>query len=74
MTSLSALFHFRSEVKHFPSAIEVEMDLSSSDINVGLYGAQEWPPQDERRLAVDLHAQHHKIHWDKCRVPRLGTP
>jgi hypothetical protein len=62
-------------------SIDVEMDYSSSNINVCSHGAEEWSPKDERRFFSELHVQHHKVdrdeivldfHWnvfrDSCRV------
>ena len=50
--------------------IDVELDFSGSDINMGICFAQEWPARDERRLGVDFHVEHDKVDGNK-EVPDL---
>ena len=42
-------------------AINVELNFSSSNNNMGVCCAQEWPAQDERRLGVDFHVEYDEV-------------
>jgi len=70
---LVALFDLRFEGELLLLAIDVELDFSGPDINVGICCTQERPAQDERRLGVDFHVEHDEVdgnkeipdfHWD----------
>ena len=60
-----ALFDLRLEGKLLLLAIDVKLDLSSSDIDVGVCCAQERPAQDEWRLGVDFHVEHDEVDMNK---------
>ena len=62
---LIALFNLRFEGELLLLAIDVQLDLSSSDIDVGVCCAQEWPSQDERRLGVDFHVENDEVDGNK---------
>ena len=56
-----ALFDLRLEGELLLLAINVELDLSSSNINMGICCAQEWPAQDERCIGVDFHVEYDEV-------------
>ena len=62
---LVALFDLRFEGKFLLLAIDVELDFSGPDINVGVCCTQEWPAQDERHLGIDLHVEHDEVDGNK---------
>ena len=55
------MFDLRFEGKLLLLAINVELNLSSSDINMGICYAQEWPAQDERCLGVNFHVEYDEV-------------
>ena len=62
---LIALFDLRLEGELLLLAIDVELDLSGPDINVGVCCAQEQPAQDEWRLGVDFHVEYDEVDGNK---------
>ena len=62
---LVSLFNLRFEGEPLLLAIDVELDLSGPDINLGVCSAQERPAQDERRLGVDFHVEYDKVDGNK---------
>lgn len=62
---LRALLYSWLEGKLFFLVVNVEIDLASSHIYACIGGAQEWPPQYERSLHVNLHVEEHEIHGNK---------
>ena len=58
---LLVLFDLQFEGELLLLAIDVKLNLSSSNINMGVCCAQEWPAQDERRLGVDFHVEHDEV-------------
>ena len=62
---LGALLDLWFEGKLLLLPIDVELDFSSSRINVGVCCTQERPTQDERRLGVDFHVEHDEVDGNK---------
>ena len=60
-----ALFDLQFEGELLLLAIDVELDLSGPDINMGVCCAQEWLAQDERRLGVDFHVEYDEVDGNK---------
>ena len=60
-----ALFDLRLEGELLLQAIDVKLDLSSSDIDVGVCCAQERPAQDEWCLGVDFHVEYDEVDGNK---------
>ena len=58
---LVALFDLRFEGELLLLAIDVELDFSGSDINMGICCALEWPAQNERCLGVDFHVEYDEV-------------
>ena len=55
------LFDLRFEGELLLLTINVELNLSSPDINMSVRCAQEWPTQNERRLGVDFHVEYDEV-------------
>jgi hypothetical protein len=62
---LRALFDRRSEGESLLLPIDVELNFSSSHINVCICRTQEWPSQTERSLGVEFHVKNDKINRDE---------
>ena len=62
---LIALFDLRLEGELLLLTIDIELNFSSSNINMGICCTQEWPAQDERRLGIDFHVEHDEVDGNK---------
>ena len=62
---LVALFNLRFEGELLLLTIDVELDFSGPDINMGVCCTQEQPAQDERCLGVDFHVKHDEVDRNK---------
>ena len=62
---LVALFNLRFEGELLLLAIDVELDFSGPDINMGVCCTQERPAQNERRLGVNFHVKHDEVDGNK---------
>ena len=60
-----ALFDLRFEGELLLLSIDVELDFSGPDINVGVCCAQEWSTQDERHIGVDFHVEYDELNGNK---------
>nr|AAX95215.1 hypothetical protein LOC_Os11g08720 [Oryza sativa Japonica Group]ABA91891.1 hypothetical protein LOC_Os11g08720 [Oryza sativa Japonica Group] len=65
-----ALFRPRLKLKLFLLPVDMETDTPRSHVNVGSCGAKERTPQNERRLLLHVHVQHHKVNRDE-EIPYL---
>ena len=55
------LFDLRFEGELLLLTINVELNLSSPDINMSICYAQERPTQNERRLGVDFNVEYDEV-------------
>ena len=62
---LVALFDLRFEGELLLLTINVELNFSSSDIDMGVCCTQERPAQDERRRGVDFHDENDEVDGNK---------
>ena len=60
-----ALLLPRPEGKFFFITMDIEVDFSCSNIDLGSYSAQEGSPNDEGQFFCDLHVKHHKVDRDE---------
>ena len=67
---LGALIDLRFEGKLLFLPIDVELEFSSSHINMCVCRTQERPSQDERCLGVDFHVVNDKVDGDE-EIPKL---
>jgi hypothetical protein len=51
---------FQCECLLFPT--DVELYDPTCNINCGSGGTQEWPPNNERYLMIDIHFKYHEVH------------